>query len=563
MHSMAVLKAFGVCVLVGVMGALYGGGLHLKNTAASAIQARKVACEIPIKELGGQLRTLHESFVYRWFSRFLPEAPRFQEDCVVAAASEDSFLGRWMRRCPIIGGVLRAADEVERCELRLMEMQKEAERFNEQLKSNWLLRKLLPEFQFGRREEVIPVANTNHSIYIGAAFAVSVMAGGIFWAVTRKSTEESKQDDEEEIENVEREEDGDCSNETEEENELVKEVLDESSVEAAGDELGSLEEEEHEDEEEGEKSSDLLCDQDNLSEETELGDGCEKSSPDCEEEEIVVTEVLEKDNTKVQDLEASDVPTESENFEILAEREETAVPTGSENSEVLAEREETDVPTGSDNSEVLAEREETDVPTGSENSEVLAEREETAVPTGSENSEVLAEREETAVPTGSENSEVLAEREETAVPTGSENSEVLAEREETAVPTGSENSEVLAEREETDVPTRNENSEALAEREESDVPTGSENSEFFAERKETEAHDEWEEGSNIEQPVHEDSQETCEYSEYGFDKEDPAEEEEKEEDPEDEYYDEDYDEQYDEDYFYEQSLLRGSGVNWD
>ncbi|XP_068202838.1 17S U2 SnRNP complex component HTATSF1-like [Palaemon carinicauda] len=102
----------------------------------------------------------------------------------------------------------------------------------------------------------------------------------------------------------------------------------------------------------------------------------------------------------------------------------------------------------------------------------------------------------------------------------------------------------------------------FAEREEPDVPTGSENSEVLAEREDSEAHDEWEERSHIQQPLREDSWKTNEYSESEFGNGDPKEEEE-EEDSEDEYYDEDYNKEYDEDYFYEESLLRRSGVNRD
>ncbi|XP_068203027.1 processed variable antigen-like [Palaemon carinicauda] len=212
-----------------------------------------------------------------------------------------------------------------------------------------------------------------------------------------------------------------------------------------------------------------------------------------------------------------------------------------------------DVPTASEESEVFAEREETDVPTESKDSEVLAEREETHVPTASEDSEVLAEWEETDVPTASEDSEVLAEREETDVPTESKDLEVLAEREESDVPTESKDLEVLAEREGTDVPTVSEDFEDLAEWEETDIPTRSEDSEVFAEREETDVPTESKERDNILQVVREHSQETYEYSEYGFN----GDAEEKEEDQEDEYYEEEYYEEYDEDYFYEESLLRG------
>ncbi|XP_068222583.1 processed variable antigen-like [Palaemon carinicauda] len=103
--------------------------------------------------------------------------------------------------------------------------------------------------------------------------------------------------------------------------------------------MSTLEEEEQADDEDGEKSLDLMCGRDNLSEETNLGDEVEK----CEG--VSVVQVLEKENTKLQEV--SDVPTGSKDSEVLAEREETFVVPGSENSEVLAEREETNVPTES------------------------------------------------------------------------------------------------------------------------------------------------------------------------------------------------------------------------
>ncbi|XP_068235862.1 golgin subfamily A member 6-like protein 25 [Palaemon carinicauda] len=162
---MAVIKAF----------RMFGGNIQ-----------RNAECGEQISRIQEQLRNLEESFAFRWFSWALPEAPRFEE-CAVAAPP-DSFLGRWMKRLPIVGGYLKASEEVQRCELALGQMEKAAETFNDQLKSNWFLRKILPEFDLGTQVDNQVVSQGNGKFVLMGAAAFVALAGGIYWAFGRKSS---------------------------------------------------------------------------------------------------------------------------------------------------------------------------------------------------------------------------------------------------------------------------------------------------------------------------------------------------------------------------------------
>ncbi|XP_068205399.1 uncharacterized protein [Palaemon carinicauda] len=162
---MAVIKAF----------RMFGGNIQ-----------RNAECGEQISRIQEQLQNLKESFAFRWFSWALPEAPRF-EKCAVAAPP-DSFLGRWMKRLPIVGGYLKASEEVQRCELALGQMEKAAETFNDQLKSNWFLRKILPEFDLGTQMDNQVVSQGNGKFVLMGAAAFVALAGGIYWAFGRKSS---------------------------------------------------------------------------------------------------------------------------------------------------------------------------------------------------------------------------------------------------------------------------------------------------------------------------------------------------------------------------------------
>ncbi|XP_068237216.1 dnaJ homolog subfamily C member 3-like [Palaemon carinicauda] len=166
------------------------GKLNWPQKADSALLEQNLACEDMTLELQGQLRALQESRIFKWFSWLLPEAPRF-EDCP-AVASQDGFLGRWLRRCPWVGGLWKARQELQRCELGLHQMEREALRFKDELKSTWFVGKLLPEFDLGQRmEESLSIGNRNY--YIGMA-AASVILGGIMLAWGRRRMAEEDVD---------------------------------------------------------------------------------------------------------------------------------------------------------------------------------------------------------------------------------------------------------------------------------------------------------------------------------------------------------------------------------
>ncbi|XP_068242258.1 interaptin-like [Palaemon carinicauda] len=177
-------QAFGVWV--NMMGKFVKGKYNWTQNAASVIQERNAACEDMTLYLQGQLRTLQESSVFKWFSWLLPEAPRFG-DCR-AVASQDGFLGRWLQRCPWIGGYWKAREELRGCELGLRQMKEEALRFNDQLKSNWFFGKLLPEFDIGGTEEIL--SHGNKTFFIGLA-AAGALFGGIM-VVRRRMAKEGE-----------------------------------------------------------------------------------------------------------------------------------------------------------------------------------------------------------------------------------------------------------------------------------------------------------------------------------------------------------------------------------
>ncbi|XP_068220409.1 interaptin-like [Palaemon carinicauda] len=175
-------QAFGACV--NMIGEFVRGKYNWPQNAASVIQERNAACEDMTLNLQGQLRTLQESSVFKWFSWLLPEAPSFGE--CRAVASQDGFLGEWLQRCPWIGGYWKASEELQGCELGLRQMEEEALRFNAQLKSNWFFGKLLPEFDIGGRKEIF--SHGNKTFYIGLA-AAGVIFGGIMFARRRMAKE--------------------------------------------------------------------------------------------------------------------------------------------------------------------------------------------------------------------------------------------------------------------------------------------------------------------------------------------------------------------------------------
>ncbi|XP_068241128.1 uncharacterized protein PF3D7_1120000-like [Palaemon carinicauda] len=157
------------------------GRFNWPQQVGSAFLEQNLACEDMTVQLQGQLRTLQESWIFKWFSWLLPEAPRF-EDCR-AVASQDGFLGRWLQRCPWIGGWWKAREELQRCELGLHQMKREALRFKDELKSTWFVGKLHSELDLGEMKEVI--SNGNQNFYIGIVAAASVIFGGIMLARRR------------------------------------------------------------------------------------------------------------------------------------------------------------------------------------------------------------------------------------------------------------------------------------------------------------------------------------------------------------------------------------------
>ncbi|XP_068218552.1 trichohyalin-like [Palaemon carinicauda] len=171
-------------VWVNMIGEFVRGKYNWPQNAASVIQERNTACEDMTLYLQGQLRTLHESSIFKWFSWLLPEAPHFG-DCS-AVASQEGFLGRWLQHCPWIGGFWKAREELRGCELGLQRMKEEALRFNDQLKSRWFVSKLLPKFEIGEWEDIL--SHGNKTIYIGMAAAGTIF-GGIMWAMRRRAKE--------------------------------------------------------------------------------------------------------------------------------------------------------------------------------------------------------------------------------------------------------------------------------------------------------------------------------------------------------------------------------------
>ncbi|XP_068213294.1 uncharacterized protein [Palaemon carinicauda] len=117
----------------------------MPQQVGSALLEQNPACEDMTQQLQGQLRTL-------------------QESRVAAALSLD-------------GGLWKAREELQRCELGLRQMEREALRFKDELQSTWFVGKLLSEFELGERKEVI--SNGNQNFYIGIVAAASVIFGGI------------------------------------------------------------------------------------------------------------------------------------------------------------------------------------------------------------------------------------------------------------------------------------------------------------------------------------------------------------------------------------------------
>ncbi|XP_068250412.1 putative leucine-rich repeat-containing protein DDB_G0290503 [Palaemon carinicauda] len=155
------------------------------QNAASVIQEQNAACEDGKLKLQEQLRTLQESFVFKWFSWLFPEAPRFG-DCH-AVASQDGFLSRWLQRCPGIGGLWKAREELQGCEHGLRQMEAEALRFNDQLKSTWFGGRLLSGFDVEHRNGFL---HGNRPIYIGVAGALALITGIVF--AVRKTAKEDE-----------------------------------------------------------------------------------------------------------------------------------------------------------------------------------------------------------------------------------------------------------------------------------------------------------------------------------------------------------------------------------
>ncbi|XP_068232282.1 flagellar attachment zone protein 1-like [Palaemon carinicauda] len=158
--------------------------LNWHQNAASVIQEQNAACEEVKLKLQEQLRTLQESFVFKWFSWLFPEAPRFG-DCH-AIASQDGFISRWLQRCPGIGGLWKAREELQGCEHGLRQMESEALRFNDQLKSTWFGGRLLSGFDVEHRNGFL---HGNRPIYIGVAGALALITGIVF-AVRKTANED-------------------------------------------------------------------------------------------------------------------------------------------------------------------------------------------------------------------------------------------------------------------------------------------------------------------------------------------------------------------------------------
>ncbi|XP_068234064.1 myosin heavy chain, clone 203-like [Palaemon carinicauda] len=154
--------------------------------AGSALLQQNLACKDMTVHLQGQLRTLQESWVFKWFSWLLPEAPRFEDGRAVT--SQDGFLGRWLQCCPWIESLWKAREELQRREHGLHQMETEALRFKDELKSTWFVGKLLSEFDFGERKEEA-LSNGNKNFYIGMA-AASVILSGIMLARRRMAGED-------------------------------------------------------------------------------------------------------------------------------------------------------------------------------------------------------------------------------------------------------------------------------------------------------------------------------------------------------------------------------------
>ncbi|XP_068201674.1 golgin subfamily A member 6-like protein 26 [Palaemon carinicauda] len=165
---------------VNIIGDFVKEKYNWTQNAVSVIQERNAACENMMLNLQGQLQTLQESSVFKWFGWVLPEAPRFG-DCR-AAASQDGFLGGWLQSCPWIGGFFKGREELRGCELGLRQMKAEALRFNDQMKSRWFVGKLLREFDIGGREDILSHSNKNICIGLTAA---GVIFGGIMFAMRR------------------------------------------------------------------------------------------------------------------------------------------------------------------------------------------------------------------------------------------------------------------------------------------------------------------------------------------------------------------------------------------
>ncbi|XP_068223352.1 calponin homology domain-containing protein DDB_G0272472-like [Palaemon carinicauda] len=158
--------------------------LNWHQNAASVIQEQNAACEEVKLKLQEQLRTLQESFVFKWFSWLFPEAPRFG-DCH-AVASQDGFISRWLQRCPGIGGLWKAREELQGCEHGLRQMESEALRFNDQLKSTWFGGRLLSGFDVEHRNGFLH----GNRIYIGVAGALALITGIVF--AVRKTAKEDE-----------------------------------------------------------------------------------------------------------------------------------------------------------------------------------------------------------------------------------------------------------------------------------------------------------------------------------------------------------------------------------
>ncbi|XP_068243939.1 golgin subfamily A member 6-like protein 7 [Palaemon carinicauda] len=148
--------------------------LKLMITIAAG-EAKDIACNRDSCELSRS----------RWSSNGFPGYSQRRRALKTATAvvSQDGFLGRWLQRCPWIGGLWKAREELKRCELGLRQVETEALRFEDELKSAWFVGKLLSEFDFGERKEEA-LSNGNKNFYIGMA-AASVIFTGIMLARSR------------------------------------------------------------------------------------------------------------------------------------------------------------------------------------------------------------------------------------------------------------------------------------------------------------------------------------------------------------------------------------------